>query len=79
MLIAPFGVQEITIRQGNYVLYQGKVSGEKLLKFELRPEECNSSIINIDIEIKSPRSPLELGQSGDSRKLGIAFLRFDLQ
>ena len=79
MLIAPFGVKEITIRHENDALYQGKISGEKLLKLELRPEKCNNSTIDIDIEINMLHSPLELGLSGDSRKLGIALLRFDLQ
>lgn len=79
MLIAPFGAQEIAIKYGGEVLYDGKVFGDELLKFELLPEQCNNSMINIDIEIKNPRSPLELGQSGDSRKLGIALIRFDLQ
>lgn len=78
LLITPFGEQDITIKHLDEVLYEGTVMDEKMLELVIRPDGCNKPTLGIDIQIKNPRSPYELGQSDDTRKLGIALLKFEL-
>jgi hypothetical protein len=79
ILVRPFGSQEIVIQHGGAVAYQGNVSSDLSLIVGLHPHECKKSTIDVNIQIENPRSPLELELSGDSRKLGIALLEFELQ
>ena len=77
--VQPFGRQDIVIKHGDYVAFQGVMQSEREVNIELHPYKCKATNMDVDISIAHPRSPLELGQSNDPRKLGIALLRFEVK
>lgn len=79
LFFSPFGEQDITIEHMERSLYEGKITAGKQVQLELSPYYCNSESIDIDVFISEPKSPMELGQSSDVRKLGVALTRFELR
>lgn len=77
--LQPFGSQKIKVLQ----------SGDSLLDYELNKLDevafsglvngCREKLISFDIEISNPKSPRELGQSSDARKLGVSLIEFTIK
>jgi hypothetical protein len=78
LVVRPFGKQYLTVKHQGRVVYRDTVSSESEINIDLKPGTCKSSSIDLEFYIANPRSPLELGQSDDIRKLGIALLRYSL-
>lgn len=78
LLVRPYGNQTITIRHEKQIVYHGEISSESELDLTMNTNGCRDTALDLDIHVTEPRSPLELGQSGDGRKLGIALLSYRL-
>ncbi len=74
--LQPFGRQEVEIRQSGATLARHVLDGTGTVEFYGRVDHCRSNLIEFDIAVSSPRSPLELGQSADARKLGVGLTEF---
>lgn len=78
LVVQPFGSQDLTVKHEGQVVYKGKLSAESEMNIALNPGTCESASMDLDIYIAKPLSPSELGQANDSRRLGIALLRYSL-
>lgn len=78
LFIHPFASQDITIEHNGTTVYQSSITEGENIRFPVSVEECKKNSIDLVINIPSPKSPLELGQSTDARKLGIGLTKFTL-
>jgi hypothetical protein len=79
LFLRPFGTQHIIIEHMGSIVYQGAINGEEVVNFPIPVNNCQANIIEIKINISNPKSPLELGQSVDSRQLGIGLTKFSIK
>jgi len=77
--LQPFGNQNISIFRNGLMAYEGSLSDFKIINFSADVEGCRNSTIDISINISNPKSPFELGQSPDARKLGLGLTKFELR
>lgn len=78
LVVQPFGKQDLTVKHQGQVVFRGTLSGPGEINIGMKPKSCEAASLGLDIYISDPRSPFELGQSSDPRKLGIALQRYSL-
>lgn len=76
--VQPYGNQTITVRHEKKTVYHGEISSESDLDFEINTNGCRNTALDLDIHVAEPRSPFDLGQSNDGRKLGVYLLSYRL-
>lgn len=74
-----FGEKRVSMEQNNSIIFQGLISAQQDIPLTVTTNSCNSNSITININIENPTSPAELGQSDDSRKLGVGLSSFTLK
>lgn len=79
MIARSFGKQYIKISGGEGVLWEGSIMGDNNSIIVSVPSvNCVDDVTRLTIKISNPLSPLELGQSSDTRKLGIGLEEFQI-
>jgi hypothetical protein len=79
LVLQPFGNQHLSVEYNNAVLYEGSLSTASEIEVELNIRGCKNRSMEVFFYIAEPRSPMELGQSNDPRRLGIALLKYSLK
>lgn len=74
-----FGEKRVSIEQNNSMIFKGLISVQKDIPLTVSTNSCKSDSITININIEEPTSPAALGQSDDSRKLGVGISSFTLK
>lgn len=69
----PYGQQQVTIRAGQEVVWQGPViAGGKEVRFSIPPANCRAGLSKVVLEISNPTRPSDDGKSRDNRPLGVS-------
>jgi len=76
--LQPFGKQNITVENDGAVVYEGTLDTAKTISFTGAVGYCKQYAIDFKIRISDPKSPFELGQSDDNRKLGVGIINMFL-
>lgn len=78
LVVQPFGMQDLTVKHQGKVLYRGSSEAQGEINIDLKPGLCKTASLDLDIYISDPRSPYELGQSNDTRRLGVALIKYSI-
>jgi hypothetical protein len=73
-----FGAQEINITQGRESLFKGVVTEPVDVRVQAAVSRCDNNTIDLDINVKRPLSPAELGGSNDQRKIGVGLSKITI-
>lgn len=69
----PFGQQNVTIRAGKQVIWQGAVvAGGPETRFSVPPSNCKLGVSKVVLDISNPTRPSDDGKSKDNRQLGVS-------
>lgn len=74
--LQPFGSRNISIDHNGLIVYEGSINESSIVNFTADVERCRKNSIDFSINIANPKSPFELGQSADTRKLGVGLTKF---
>lgn len=74
--LQPFGNQTISIDHNGLIVYEGSINEPSIVNFTADVGRCRKNRIDFSVNIFNPKSPLELGQSKDARKLGVGLTKF---
>lgn len=66
-----YGKQEISITQGGDSLFEGVLKEPVDVSVQAAVFKCNNNTIDLDINVRKPLSPAELGESNDQRNIGV--------
>lgn len=66
-----YGKQEISITQGGDSLFEGVLKEPVDVSVQATVFKCNNNTIDLDINVRKPMSPAELGESNDQRNIGV--------
>jgi hypothetical protein len=66
-----YGTQEISITQGGDSLFEGVLKEPVDVSVQAAVFKCNNNSIDLDINVKKPMSPAEVGESNDQRNIGV--------
>lgn len=74
--LQPFGSQTISIDHNGFIVYEGSINELSIVNFTADVGRCRKNRIDFSVNISNPKSPFELGQSADARKLGVGLTKF---
>jgi hypothetical protein len=71
--LEPYGQQDVTIRAGEQVLWQGPLrAGGPETRFTVPPANCKQGVSTVVLDISNPTRPSDDGKSRDNRALGVS-------
>lgn len=76
LYLQAFGSQHISIEQNGLIVYEGSINEPSIVNFTADVEGCRKYSLDFSLNITAPKSPSELGQSADARKLGVGLTKF---
>lgn len=77
--LQPFGSQTISINHNGLIVYDGSINELSIVNFNADVGRCRKNRIDFSVNISNPKSPFELGQSRDARKLGVGLTKFSIK
>jgi hypothetical protein len=66
-----YGSQEINITQGGDSLFKGVIKEPIDVSVQAQLSKCSNNFIELNVDIKRPISPADVGESNDHRKIGV--------